>query len=950
MIPFDFTRPWGLLALLALVPVIYLARSTRLRLVPGRFWTSSVLRAVAVISLAFAVAGLRQVRLSDELAVIFVIDRSRSVTTEDEARALAWVQETAREAGRRESVGLVVFGKEASVEVSPAPRLNLDKVHSVISPESTDIARALRLAAAACPEWAQKRIVLLSDGNENSGDAAAEALAARARGAEVWTAALGRESRAEVRVDRVLSPTRVSPKEPYELTAIVTASDETEAVFRIVKNRVPLAPVKRTVKKGTWPQTFALKATEEEAGGALDFEVFIEVPDGRDSWRENNVGRAHTRVSGPSRVLFLAGKDGEADALAGCLRDAGIDVEVRGPAGFPLSLAEMDAFDAILMCDIHSRQLSKAQHEAIRQYVHDLGGGFAMIGGDASFGSGAWQRTAVETCLPVDMDVRQLKRLASLAMAIAIDSSGSMSARVSDGRTKLELAGEGATECLRVLNERDQIAVCTTDTATTWLIPLQQIDDREGIEATIMSLQQGGGGIYCATAIRDMFEELSTATAQARHAILFADAADAEEHEGVEEMIRLAGAEGITLSVVAIGQPTDGDAAWLESIAALGGGRYYITDDPMDLPRLFSEETVTAARSTIIEREFTPTITRPAQFMEGVKWDSTPSLLGWVSTVPKPTAEVHLEAEENDPLLAKWHYGLGRSIAWTSDATSRWSANWVGWPGYRTLWPQMVRWLLRKQQSDAYSVATSLTSNGAHLSVDAVGSDGRFRDFLKLRAFVAGPAGSLEVPVRQTGPGRYEVDVPATQSGSWFVTIAEEEGGEWAPKASIPILIPYPAEFRATSPNHALLKRLAELTGGRPILLEKQPDLFRHTAAPARVPQELWRFLLILALSCLFLDVAARRLGIPDAWLRKRIKAVVTEADAVVERLRSAKAHALPVAAREPAPPAAESPTGFRAPEIELPAELPKPAEPAPPVAEGGYLDRLKEAKKRAQK
>ncbi|KAF0242888.1 MAG: hypothetical protein FD180_3690 [Planctomycetota bacterium] len=749
MIPFDFTRPWGLVALLALVPVVYLAWSTRLRLVKGRFWTSNVLRAIAVTALALAVAGLRQVRLSDELAVIFVIDRSRSIPAEDEARALEWVQETAKEAGRREEVGLVVFGREASVEVSPAPRLDLDKVHSVISPDSTDIARALRLAAAACPEWAQKRIVLLSDGNENSGDAAAEALAARARGAEVWTVALGRESRAEVRVDRVLSPTRVSPKEPYELTAIVTASDETEAVFRIVKNRVPLAPVKRTLKKGTWPQTFALKATEDEAGGALDFEVFIEVPEGRDSWRENNVGRAHTRVSGPSRVLFLAGKEGEADALAGCLRDAGIDVEVRGPAGFPLSLAEMDAFDAILMCDIHSRQLSKGQHEAIRQYVHDLGGGFAMIGGDSSFGSGAWQRTAVETCLPVDMDVRQLKRLASLAMAIAIDSSGSMSAMV-NGRTKLDLAGEGAAECVRVLNERDQIAVCTTDTDTTWLIPLQQIDDREGIEATIMSLKQGGGGIYCATAIRDMFEELDSATAQARHAILFADAADAEQHEGVEEMIRKAGAEGITLSVVAIGQPTDGDAAWLESIATLGGGRYYITDDATQLPRLFSEETVTAARSTIIEREFIPTITRPTQFMEGVPWDSTPPLLGWVSTVPKPTAEIHLEAEENDPLLVKWHYGLGRSIAWTSDATSRWSAHWVGWTGYRTLWPQMIRWLLRKQDPNAYSLATSLTANGAHLTIDAVGSDGRFREFLKLRAFIRPP--DRPGPVRDRRP------------------------------------------------------------------------------------------------------------------------------------------------------------------------------------------------------
>lgn len=953
MIPFDFTRTWGLLALLALIPVALLARSTRLRLSPGRFWTSTACRVVAVLALCLAIAGMRQVRMSDDLAVVFVLDRSRSVPGEDGERALEWVRETAKLAGRRETVGLVVFGRESSVEVSPSEKFELDKIHSVISPEATDIARALRLAAAACPEWAQKRIVLLSDGNENSGDAAAEALAARARGAEVWTAAMGKTARAEVRVDRVLSPTRVSPKEPYELTAIVTSTAETEAVFRIVKNRVPLAPVKRTLKEGTWPQTFALKATEAEAGGSLDFEVFVEVADGKDTWRENNVGRAHTRVAGPSRILFLAGHPDEAEALAGCLRDAGLDVEVRGAAGFPLSLAEMDGFDAILMCDIHSRQLSRAQHEAIRQYVHDLGGGFAMIGGDRSFGSGVWQRTPVEACLPVDMDVRQLKRLASLAVAIAIDSSGSMSAKVSDGRTKLELAGEGATECLRVLNERDQIAVATTDTDTTWIVDMQPISDREEIESAIMSLRQGGGGIYCATAIEDMFEALRSATAQARHAILFADAADAEQHEGVEKMIDDATAEGITLSVVAIGRESDSDADWLKSIADRGGGRFYITDDPMDLPRLFSEETVNAARSTIIEREFTPIITRPAQFMEGVPWDRTPTLLGWVSTVAKPTAEVHLEAEEDDPLLAKWHYGLGRSIAWTSDATSRWSANWVAWPGYRTLWPQMVRWILRRQDANAFSVATSLTSNGAHLTVDAVGSDGRFRDFLKLNAFVAGPAGSSEVPVRQTGPGRYEADVPSTMPGSWFVTIAEEEDGQWAARASVPILIPYAAEFRATSPNHALLKRLAEITSGRSIALEPQPDLFKHTALPARVPQEIWRFLLYVALACLMIDVAARRLGVPDAWLRRKVKAAPPAKDEVVDRLRSAKAHALPQSPREASPALPEPPpAGFRAPEIELPPDLPKTPEPAPPQAtpEGGYLDRLREAKKRAQK
>ena len=941
MIPFDLTRPWLLLSLAALVPAAWLARTTLVRLSAPRSVVSTASRFAALAALALALAGLRFVRVSDELSVIFVLDRSRSIPADEAQRGLDWVRETAKLAGPRESVGLVVFGREASVEVSPGPAIELDKVHSVVSPEGTDVARALRLAAAACPEGAQKRIVLLTDANENAGDAATEALAARGRGAEVWTIPLGRESRAEVRIDRVLAPSRVSPKEPYEVTAIVTSTADTTGTFRILKNRVPMEPVQRPLKKGTWPVTFTGRAEEGEAGAALDFEVYLAVPEGADTWRENNTGRAHTRVQGPSRILYVEGKDGESDALAGCLRDAGLDVEVRGPAGFPLSLAEMDAYDAILLCDVHSRQLSKNQQAAIRQYVHDLGGGFAMVGGDASFGAGVYQRTPVEEALPVNMDVRQLKHMASLAIAVVIDSSGSMSATVRDGRTKLELAGEAAVEVVRVMNENDEIAVGTVDTKPHWIVEMSRIADRREIEKQVLSLPPGGGGIYCATALSTGLDQMEKAEAQMRHIILFADSSDAEEHEGMEALISRAGGEGITLSIVAIGTERDKDADWLRQMAELGGGRFYITDDALELPRIFSEETVAAARSVVVEEEFAPKLVRPGQMLEGADWDKAPSLLGYIATVAKDTAEVHLEALGGDPLLAKWHYGLGRSLAFTSDAKPRWAKNWLAWPGYRALWPQAVRWMVRRADASAFSVATSLSGGTAHLSVDAVASTGRFRDFLKLRAFVAGPGGlSAEFPLRQSGPGRYEADIPAGDTGSWFVTIAEEEGGAWAPRSGVSILIPYPAEYRTSAPNTVLLKQIAELTGGRSVPLGPIAELFQHTAAPARIPRELWRLLIGIALAALFADVLARRLGIPDSWRRRKKPAAAAPGpDPVLGRLADVKAHALPSRPAISAPGAAPAPAAPAAPRA-----------PAPPVDEGSYLDRLRAAKKRAQK
>jgi uncharacterized membrane protein len=960
MTPIDATRPWMLFTLLGLALVAWLARSTRLHLPPGRFWTSTTARFLAVASLALALSGVRWVRISEELAVVFVLDRSRSISAEESRRALDWVRETAKGAGAKESVGLVAFGREASVEASPGPGLDVDKIRSVVSPDGTDIACAIRLAAAACPDGAQKRIVLLTDGNENAGDAGAEALAARARGAEVWTVPLGRADATEVRVERVHVPPRLSPKEPYEITVIVTSSSDVEATFRILKNRQPLEPVTRPLKKGTWPVTFTHKVSEDEAGSALDFEVQIAVPDGADTWRENNVGLGHARVQGPPRILYLEGKSGEEEALAGCLRDAGLAVDVKGPAGAPLSLAEMDAYDAILLCDIHSRQLSKGQHEALRQYVHSLGGGLVMIGGDGSFGAGVWQDTAVEKALPVYADVRHFKHLASLAMVIVIDSSGSMSAQTADGRTKLALAGEAAAEVVRAMNARDELGVATVDTAVTWVQKLAPIRDKKGMANEVSSLQQGGGGIYCNIALRAADEEIRKAKSSMRHVVLFSDSADSEEKEGCEPIVERWVRDGITCSVVAIGNPTDGDAPWLESIARLGNGRYYITNDAMDLPRIFSEEAVLAARSVLVEEEFEPLFLRPAQMMDGIDWALAPKLRGYVATVPKERAEVHLEGLNGDPLLAKWQYGLGRSVAFTSDAKPRWALHWVNWPGYRALWPQLVRWVMRRPDPGAFSVAASASAGRARVSVDAVGANGRFRDFLKLRAYVAGPAAtSLELPLKQTGPGRYEAVFDAADTGSWFVTIAEEEPGGWTPRSGVPILIPYPAEFRASAPDRALLSRIAAGSGGVAAEIGPLPDLFRHTAPPARIPREIWREFLFAAIALLFVDVLARRLGIPTSWLRRAVRAPAPKSaeEALVGRLREVKAEV--AEKRLPRPAAEVAPAEWTATVREGDEAPPPPAAPpaasaeAPPATpeeQSAYLQRLKEAKKKAQR
>jgi uncharacterized membrane protein len=54
----------------------------------------------------------------------------------------------------------------------------------------------------------------------------------------------------------------------------------------------------------------------------------------------------------------------------------------------------------------------------------------------------------------------------------------------------------------------------------------------------------------------------------------------------------------------------------------------------------------------------------------------------------------------------EWTYGLGRTMAFTSDAKNRWARDWVGWENYRKFWSQAVRSVLRTVPRSPYAVQT----------------------------------------------------------------------------------------------------------------------------------------------------------------------------------------------------------------------------------------------------
>ncbi len=57
------------------------------------------------------------------------------------------------------------------------------------------------------------------------------------------------------------------------------------------------------------------------------------------------------------------------------------------------------------MANVPHNAMTEEQDKMFQSYVHDMGGGLVMIGGDQAFGAGGWQGSAVEKILPVDMDI-----------------------------------------------------------------------------------------------------------------------------------------------------------------------------------------------------------------------------------------------------------------------------------------------------------------------------------------------------------------------------------------------------------------------------------------------------------------------------------------------------------------------------------------------------------------
>jgi uncharacterized membrane protein len=862
------------LLLLALEGVLYWRRQSggrpALPSSPGDRWALAT-RGALIVILALTLAGPTLPRWVDRQNVVFLMDMSDSISLAARERAYRFMAESVRglRSGDRHSV--IVFGEEAVVDQPLSTRPVVDRPKAQVGGRGTNIFQAIQLALATLPPGHANRIVMLTDGRQNAGNAQAGAQAAKNAGADIYYVAAPLTFAQEVVAESMVLPQEVKYGEPFQAKLVAWSLKETQGRVSLFRNGEFLGS--QIVRLAAGKNVFAYRQSLDQSGIHV-YQAAIEVEG--DTIEDNNRAVGTVVVRGRPQVL-LADKDrSHAQSLAAALRSQNIDVTVVEPAQMPKDIAGLQKYDGVVLSNVSSLKLTRPQMAQIRDYVRDHGGGLMMVGGEESFGLGGYYRTPIEEALPVTMEVKQKVEIPSLAVVLSIDRSGSMAMSTDEKITKLDLAKEAAHLVVDLLDERNEVGVMSWDTEFIWDSNVRPAKDKSAIHHAIATIK-AGGGTDGYPALKESYAVLFERPALLKHVIFLSDGQ--MTRGDFQGLLRRMSKDKITVSTVAIGK--DADVQLMVDIAKWGKGRFYYTEDSQTIPRIFTLETQLASKASLVEQPFKPQLTSPAhEAMQEIDWKNVPPLGGYVATSLKPTAEMVLMSHQEDPVLATWRFGLGRAAAFTSDAKAKWGVLWLRWRDFNKFWAQLTRWTLRSGTRNETTASVQRIDTTGEVLVDAVDAKGEFINFLDSQIGVVAPNRERTViDLEQIGPGRYRGRFPAPDEGVYLVGMAQRKGERVIGSQLAGLVVPYAQELRDLEVDEPLLRELAELTGGGP--LEAPRDAFLKGRRQSRIAVEIWPWLVGLAAFLLIPDVALRRLGpggfarlgaalLPLGWRRRR--------------------------------------------------------------------------------
>jgi len=897
MYNFYFAQPLWLTACALVVPIVWLAWRHLTVFGSVRRVLAIVLRCVVIIILVALLARPKLARENQNLSLMVVLDRSQSIPSQLQQAGLEYLNEALTRKIPGDRLAVVDVAEAAGISKLPSSDISVRQRNTTLNGQQSKLADGVQMAMAIAPADTAVRILLISDGNQTSGDLKEVARTAAANGIPIDVLPLRYEYDQEVIFNRLAGPARARSGQTISLRFILSSTAHARGRLLLQLNGKPvdLAPdspeiaVATELKPGTNVKTISIPVGTR---GMHEFEaVFVPDDPAQDRIVQNNRAGAMTFVAGPGHVLLVDTDGSTGLALNRALQNSDIDVRYCTAVDFPDNLARLMDCDAIILVNTDCGSFTFQQQELICRYVGDLGGGLIMTGGPQSFGAGGWIGSPVAEILPVDLDPPQKKQLPKGALVLIMHSC-----EMPQGNLWGERIAIAAVKTLSRLDLVGILAYNWQGGNAGWVFPLGPTGDKKKVISAIRQMQVGDMPGFSAH-IQAAYQELKDCDAAQKHIIIISDGDPSPP--GAQLLAQLKQA-GITCTGVAVFPHSPADVQSLLRIAKSTGGRFYNVKDPQQLPQIFIKEAQVVRRALIVEETISPQITYSlSEITKGLSLP-LPNLDGYVLTGPGGgLSHVILAGGQADPILATGQAGLGRCVVFTSSADGRWASDWLGWGGFERFWEQVVRWAAKPAQSSDCEVFADVQGRNVTLNVEAIDAEGKFMQLAHIDGQIIAPDVSTSpLQLTQVGPGQFRGRFQGSTSGSYIVNLRYRKAGQDKTHfTQTTVTVPFAPEFRDLSDNAALLEEVSEITSGRVLPSDpSQERLFDHTGVKFPETQlPLTQPLMLIWLAVFLLDVAVRRIAIDFRAIARRIAVFIRrpvaerKADRTLHRLRLAQ-------------------------------------------------------------
>ncbi len=831
-----------LVLLLLIIEWIIYVRQMRYK---GKFYL--VLRGIVFLCVVLALLGIKIRFGSSQTATVFVVDFSNS-NEENLARVEEYINEKVAKMPSGNLYAVVTFGKDMLVEQFMTTEKYYGGLMTLPDKTATNFEEAISKAMTLIPADASGRLVVLTDGKETRGDVQRMAQALTAGKIEFLTLLYDSEITTDAYINNVTLPAYLHPGDKYSINVQVESNYNTDAVITIYNGSSQTATNKVYLNKGSNQFVFSAQVSTDADSNAME-NLRVQVQAEGDTCEENDFYSAYSVVESMPKVLVIAGKNTQTTAFSNVLNAAGSDYSVVSALNAPRDIQEMLNYKSIVLVDTYIDDLPIGFLENLETYVKDYGCGFVCAGGEDSFALGGYRDTVLETVLPVDMELRNVNEMPSMAMLMVIDHSGSMSGSVGNGSaSNLDIAIKAATVAVDNLRETDYVGVLTFDSEFTWQVELVQASDRQTIKDKIKTISEGGGTTI-KPALAEAYRAISASEASVKHVVLLTDGMG--ETTDYSDIIKNYTQGGVTLSTVAVGDGSD--TQLLERLANNCGGRYYYSDISSDIPKIFAQEVFLGGDSYIQNGDFSLVVRSGHELTANLFSEGWPMIKGYVSSTPKTaSSSIITSYEKDDPILTVWQYGLGRTVAWNSDVSGEWSGAFSGKEDYVQLWKRILDYSTGNANmgEDRVDVVT------AGEITEIVYETKEYDSSTSIMATVIDPEGNAsEVKLQATAPGKYKTELPTSQTGMYHFNIRRMEGEKIQSYMTTAATVQFSDEYKFDVSTASYLS-FVEKCGK---IITKEDNIWTNITDTTKGKRDLTNWLLGIAICFFLVDVAMRR-------------------------------------------------------------------------------------------